>query len=609
MHPPQQPYPAKGGAGRGQFLPPQGGDRGGRGGRGREGRGNMDHQEQSAEAAGFHMMMMPPRGGGRGGSILNTDMMEEEGGGGGEYVPKPGAIKPGPTLMYTSPSDAKAAFKAMLDDADMPTYFSWDQAMRVVSVDHRYMALPSLGEKKQAFGEWMHVRKKEEAEEERMRRRRMKEGFYSMLDGCRELAEWAEDYLDSSSSRYKSSSSSSSKPRYSRAEDLLGSDPRWMAVQSASDREDLFYDWLDDIENKAREKERERRRSKLVAFKQLLKKSTPEYITACTSWRRARDKLADEDEYRDLDKIERLEVYSEYIKELEEKEKEGEEEEKKMEKRRERRARDAFTHLLQQHKARGVFHCRTKWREYLPVVQNEAAYLDMLKNTSGSRPKELFYTLLLLTEEDEAEWQELRRKIMTDGGKGEGSSGIEVSADITFDQYYDMVCDRISSKSSNGGGDRGDTGDGDKPVSRVVVKLLYLEKMDPYIKAKQKAKNDLMAVFDRYRDQLSGGDMPWEKVVEVCGGDEGEGGGRWVGVEGIGGDDERREVYAEYWKTRKEEERERERERERESKKERKRRGGGGGRSDRDSEDEVGAWKRKKGAEEDSESEEGEIPT
>jgi pre-mRNA-processing factor 40 len=522
------------------------------------------------------------------------------GGGGKEYVPKPGAVKPGPTLIYTSTSDAKAAFKAMLDDADMPTYFSWDQAMRIVSVDHRYMALPSLGEKKQAFGEWMHVRKKEEAVEERRRRRRMKEGFYSMLDGCRELAEWAEDYLDSSSSRYKSSSSSSSKPRYSRAEDLLGSDPRWMAVQSASDREDLFYDWLDDIENKAREKERERRRSKLAAFKQLLKKSTPEYITACTSWRRARDKLADEDEYRDLDKIERIEVYIEYIKELEEKEKEGEEEEKKMEKRRERRARDAFTHLLQQHKARGVFHCRTKWREYLPVVQNEAAYLDMLKNTSGSRPKELFYTLLLLTEEDEAEWQELRRKIMTDGGKGEGSSGIEVSADITFDQYYDMVCDRISSKSSNGGGDRGDTGDGDKAVSRAAVKLLYLEKMDPYIKAKQKAKNDLMAIFDRYRDQLNGGDMPWEKVVEVV---EREEEGGWVGVEGIGGDDERREVYAAYWRNRKEEEREMERERE--GKKERKRRGG----SDRDSKDEVGAWKREKGAEEDSEAEEGEIPT
>jgi hypothetical protein len=43
---------------------------------------------------------------------------------------------------------------------------------------------------------------------------------------------------------------------------------------------------------------------------------------------------------------------------------------------------------------------RTRWKEYGPSVEEEETYVAVKKNTSGSRPKELFDDLIVVRLQD-----------------------------------------------------------------------------------------------------------------------------------------------------------------------------------------------------------------
>jgi hypothetical protein len=62
-----------------------------------------------------------------------------------------------------------------------------------------------------------------------------KEGFFSLLDECRQL-----EVRDGQ------------RPKFSKARDLLELDPRWQAVDSNREREELYEDWLDEKEKAVR---------------------------------------------------------------------------------------------------------------------------------------------------------------------------------------------------------------------------------------------------------------------------------------------------------------------------------------------------------------------
>ncbi|RRT61206.1 hypothetical protein B296_00044413 [Ensete ventricosum] len=56
------------------------------------------------------------------------------------------------------------------------------ETMRVIINDKRYGALKTLGERKQAFNEYLGQRKKQEAEERRIKQKKAREDFTRMLE-------------------------------------------------------------------------------------------------------------------------------------------------------------------------------------------------------------------------------------------------------------------------------------------------------------------------------------------------------------------------------------------------------------------------------------------
>jgi len=277
--------------------------------------------------------------------------------------------------------------------------------MRVIINDKRYGALKTLGERKQAFNEYLAQRKKQETEEKRVKQKIAREQFLVMLEECKELT---------------------STMRWSKAIGMFEEDPRFLGVEKDREREELFEDYLVDLDRKEREKAREERKKNLAEYRIFLESC--DFIKANTQWRKVQDRLEDDDRCSRLDKLDRLEVFQEYIRDLEKEEEEEKKLQKEQLRRKERKHRDEFRKLMDEHKAAGILTAKTLWRDYLMKVKEHGSYQAVASNTSGSTPKELFEDVL---EELDKQYHEdkARAKDIMKAGK------ISVGATWTFDKF------------------------------------------------------------------------------------------------------------------------------------------------------------------------------
>ncbi|KZV23368.1 pre-mRNA-processing protein 40A-like [Dorcoceras hygrometricum] len=281
-------------------------------------------------------------------------------------APEEKKIELGP-VVYDSKEKAKNAFKVLLETANVGSDWNWDQAMRVIINDRRYGALRTLGEKKQAFNEFVGQKKKQEAEERRTRQKKVREDFKKMLDESDDLT---------------------SSTRWGKAVSMFENDDRFQAVERAKDREDLFEDHLEDLKKKERAKVLEERKRHKTEYLEFLKSCN--FITASSQWRKIQNLLETDERCARLEKIDRLEIFQEYIRDLELVE-EGQRKLKMEDMRKaERKNRDEFRKLMEEHVSNGILTANTHWRDYCTKVKDMPAYLAVSSNTSGSKAKDLF---------------------------------------------------------------------------------------------------------------------------------------------------------------------------------------------------------------------------
>ncbi|KAL8165977.1 hypothetical protein V2J09_007476, partial [Rumex salicifolius] len=270
-------------------------------------------------------------------------------------------------LVFANKQEAKSVFKALLEAVNVQSDWNWDQAMRVIINDKRYGALKTLGERKQAFNEYLGQRKKQEAEERRIRQKKAKEEFTKMLEESEELT---------------------SSTKWSKAITMFEDDERFKAVERARDREDLFENYMVDLQKKEKVKAQEEYRQNRDEYRKYLESC--DFIKVNSQWRKVQDLLEDDDRCARLEKIDRLEIFQDYIRELEKEEEEQKRIQKEKLWRTERKHRDEFRKILEDDIAAGVISAKTRWREYCLKVKDMTSYVAVAHNTSGSTPKELF---------------------------------------------------------------------------------------------------------------------------------------------------------------------------------------------------------------------------
>ncbi|KAF7817419.1 pre-mRNA-processing protein 40A [Senna tora] len=402
-------------------------------------------------------------------------------------------------LVYANKLEAKNAFKALLESANVQSDWTWEQAMREIINDKRYSALKTLGERKQAFNEvrnkplahfrnklvdfqfasseldlccnYLGQRKKLEAEERRMRQKRAREEFSKMLEECKELT---------SSTRWRHVSTSLIMMFFScKAVTMFENDERFKAVERARDREDLFESYMVELERKIlgkaycsatdgcvlileKENAAEEHRRNIAEFRKFLESC--DFVKVYSPWRKVQDRLEDDERCTRLEKIDRLLVFQDYIRELEKEEEEQKRIQKEQLRRTERKNRDAFRKLLEEHVASGILTAKTHWREYCMMVKGLPQYQAVASNTSGSTPRDLFEDA---TEDLEKKYHEDKARVKDAVKLG------KIAVDITtaFEDFKVSVLEDVGSPS----------------ISDINLKLLYEELLE---RAKEKEEKE-----------------------------------------------------------------------------------------------------------------------
>ncbi|KAI5563702.1 hypothetical protein POPTR_014G013100v4 [Populus trichocarpa] len=344
-------------------------------------------------------------------------------------------------LVFANKLEAKNAFKALLESANVQSDWTWEQTMREIINDKRYAALKTLGERKQAFNEYLGQRKKLEAEERRVRQKKAREEFAKMLEECKELT---------------------SSMKWSKAISLFENDERYKALERARDREDLFDSYIVDLERKEKEKAAEDRRRNVAEYRKFLESC--DFIKASSQWRKIQDRLEDDERCLCLEKLDRLLIFQDYIRDLEKEEEEQKKIQKEQLRRAERKNRDEFRKLLEEHVASGSLTAKTHWLDYCLKVKDLPQYQAVATNTSGSKPKDLFEDV---SEELEKQYHDDKTRIKDAMKLGK----ITMVSTWTFEDFKGAVADDI----------------GSPPISDINLKLLYEELVE---RAKEKEEKE-----------------------------------------------------------------------------------------------------------------------
>ncbi|XP_039043048.1 pre-mRNA-processing protein 40A-like isoform X1 [Hibiscus syriacus] len=364
-------------------------------------------------------------------------------------------------FVYANKLEAKNAFKFLLESANVQSDWTWEQAMREIINDKRYGALKTLGERKQAFNEYLGQRKKLEAEERRMRQKKAREEFTEMLEESKELT---------------------SSMRWSKAQSLFENDERFKAVERARDREDLFESYIVDLERKEREHAAEEKRRNIAEYRKFLESC--DFIKSNSQWRKVQDRLEDDERCSRLEKIDRLLIFQDYIHDLEKEEEEKKKMQKEQLRRAERKNRDAFRKLMEDHVADGTLTARTYWRDYCLKVKDLPQYLAVASNTSGSTPKDLFEDV---AEELEKQYHEDKTRIK-DAMK---SGKISMVYSWTFEDFKAAISEEVGSSL----------------ISDIKLKLVYdelleraKEKEEKEAKKRQRLADDFTKLLHTYKE-------------------------------------------------------------------------------------------------------------
>ncbi|KAK4559903.1 hypothetical protein RGQ29_008904 [Quercus rubra] len=342
-------------------------------------------------------------------------------------------------LVYASKLEAKNAFKALLESVNVQSDWTWEQAMREIINDKRYGALKTLGERKQAFNEYLGQRKKLEAEERRMRQKKAREEFTKMLEESKELT---------------------SSTRWSKAVNMFENDERFKAVERTRDREDLFESYMVELERKEKEKAVEDHRQNVAEYRKFLESC--DFIKVNSHWRKVQDRLEDDERCSRLEKLDRLLIFEDYIRDLEKEEEEQKKIQKEQLRRAERKNRDEFRLLMEGHVATGILTAKTHWHDYCLKVKDLPQYQAIASNISGSTPKELFEDV---AEELEKQYRDDKTRIKDVMGK------LTFLATWTFEDFKEAIIEDV----------------GSPPISDINLKLVFEESLE---RAKEKEEKE-----------------------------------------------------------------------------------------------------------------------
>ncbi|OQO12135.1 hypothetical protein B0A48_02775 [Cryoendolithus antarcticus] len=342
----------------------------------------------------------PDRGGYEGGRGGGSKPWEGQGGGGGGGFRGAMPAKQDEP-EYATQEQAKEAFYKLLRKHNIKYDTPWTDALRLVIKEREYRALKDPKERKQAFEDYCVEQRVEEKSREKERRAKLRDDFRDMLKTHDEIRHYT---------------------RWKTARPMIEREAVFRTAGDEDERKQLFHEYVLELKKQHAESETTARHKAIDDLESLLRDVV---IDPHAKWAVAQQAIMENERFvheaslRTLHKVDVLLAFEQHLKRLERDINVTKQEDKSSQRTRDRQARDAFKVLLQEKLAEGSFGAGSKWHDFLPFVEHDERYSNLL-GTEGSSPMDLFWD----TVEDE------ERKV-----RSKRSDAL----DILDDQRYEMT--------------------------------------------------------------------------------------------------------------------------------------------------------------------------
>jgi pre-mRNA-processing factor 40 len=295
--------------------------------------------------------------------------------------------------------EVEKLFKEMLRKSGVTSTWKWEDCERVLHGEEVWKAVKTFSEKRGLFNDYIRECKNKEREELRLKKDKLRVKFRQMLEEEETLT---------------------SETKFSKVIMKFCHDERWRGIDER-EREELYQDYIDDLEKREAEEKRIQADTKMKIFRKMLEDKK---ITTTTRWRDIVLNFKDDALFASMDKYDKLRTFMDFIVELELRDKE---EKAKTKSYMEFRNRENFRELLIDRVNRGEISTETKWIDFVKKIKDEAEYYNLI-GQEGSTPRELFEDLIIKLKENYKKNKEILKRILKE-------NEIKFTADLTFEIF------------------------------------------------------------------------------------------------------------------------------------------------------------------------------
>eukprot|EP00985_Skeletonema_marinoi_P009908 scaffold4665_cov162-Skeletonema_marinoi.AAC.1 len=283
--------------------------------------------------------------------------------------------------LYANKAEAVAAFKGLLLAKDIAPTTKWNDVVRICAEDARWEACNTIGERKQALAEYQTKRANELRDVKRQEKVRAKEAYQRLLT----------DILPT----VKTFSPGSS--RFMDVRDFLSKDDRFYAVDDETTREELFYEFVEEMRKREERNKRSKKREAKDAYLAFLKlREEDGKFTFASTWASFISSLGDEEKNdsrfivsANMSESDRQLYFSDYVIELQNAEDEKRRRIRDARRRAEKAQRDAYREKLREFAKLGTVIPSTHWRSVEDKIASDPCYEPVLAQ-GRDVPMEIF---------------------------------------------------------------------------------------------------------------------------------------------------------------------------------------------------------------------------
>lgn len=343
-------------------------------------------------------------------------------------------------VAWSTKAEATAAFKGLLLAKGITPTSKWNDVVRQCSSDHRWDACSTDGQRKQALSEYQVKRSNDLKEEKRKERQRAKNAFQEML-GEVVPSIWLAS----------ASSSSSQGPTFDTVRDRLAKDDRFYAVDEETTREDLFYEFCDDLRKRDERRKKNARRDAKSAFLAFLKdKEEAQKVSVSSTWEGFVSSLTDDDKTdtryslsEHMTDSERQLYFADFILDLQDAEEERRQRIYEARRKAEKAQREEYREALRKLAVAGKIIPSTRWRNVEDVVCEDPSY-GPVEDQGQEVPREIFEDFV----DDWNDDYKSDRSRLRDYWR-KAKSKIKLSAEMQYEDFTKALLDAVAESSDS----------------------------------------------------------------------------------------------------------------------------------------------------------------